>query len=98
MQSKGCSNTKRWLWWWTDAADIAVREKLPKWKQWKQGRSKEEYKVAKKNAYCTVYNAKQQAQSEYSQDINTENDQNKIFKMVWTTKGTSKVVQKQMWW
>ena len=36
------------------------------------------YKIAKKDASHAIYNVNQQGQSEYSQDINTENDQNKI--------------------
>ena len=36
--------------------------------------------------------AKQQAQSKYFQDINSNNDQNKIFKMAWAIKDTNKDV------
>ena len=48
---------------------------------WKQGGSKEEYKAAKKAANRAVYVAKQQSRTRYFQDINLENDRNKIFKM-----------------
>ena len=44
-------------WWWNDAVNDAVEEKRRKWKQWKLGRSKEEYQLAKKAASDTVYNA-----------------------------------------
>ena len=61
---------------------IVVKEKQKKeWKQWKLGGSKEEYQLAKKAASRAVYDAKQQPQSKYFQDINANKDWNKIFKM-----------------
>ena len=46
----------------------------------------------KKAASRAVYKAKQHAQSEYFRDINTNNDQNKIFKMARAIKDTNKDV------
>ena len=48
--------------------------------------------MAKKAASRDVYKAKRQAQSEYFQDINTNNDQNQIFKMAWAIKDTNRDV------
>ena len=60
---------------------LLKRNKKKEWKQWKLGGSKEEYQLAKKAASRAVYDAKQQPHSKYFQDINTNNDWNKIFKM-----------------
>ena len=42
-----------------------------------------------------MYDAKQQAQLKYFQDINTNNDQNKIFKMARAIKDTNKDVTRE---
>ena len=66
--NKVCGKTKggrvchNETWWWNDPVNV-VKEKRKKWKQWKLGRSKEEYQLAKKAASRAVYDAKQQAQS-----------------------------------
>ena len=78
-------------WRWNDAVNDVVKEKRKKCKQCKLGGSKEEYELAKKAASHVVYDAKQQAQSKYFQDINTNNDQNKIFKMARAIKDTNKM-------
>ena len=78
--------------WWNDAVNTFIKEKRHKWKQWILGGSKEEYNLAKKAARRAVYNAKQQAQSEYFSDINTNNNRNNIFKMAWAIKDTNKDV------
>ena len=64
---KVCGKTKdcRGTWWWNNAVNDVVKEKQYKWKQWKLGGSKGDYQLAKKAASHTVYDAKQQAQSEY---------------------------------
>ena len=46
----------------------------------------------KKSASCAVYEAKQQAQSEYFRDIDTKNDRHKIFRIAQAIKDTSKDV------
>ena len=56
---------------------MLLKKNYCKWKQWKLGGSKEEYQLAKKPASCTLYDVKQQAQSDYFQGINTDNDQKK---------------------
>ena len=73
---KGCGETKGgWVchneaWWWNDAVNYVVKEKQKKkkWNQWKLGGSKEEYQLVKKAASLAVYDAKQQARSEYFRD------------------------------
>ena len=78
-----------------DVVDDVVKEKRRKWKQWELGGSKEEYQLAKKAASRAVYDAKQQAQSEYFRDKNTYNDRNKIFKMALVIKDTNKDVTRE---
>ena len=79
-------------WWWNDPVNDVVKEKRRKWKHWKLGGSMEEYQLAKKAASRAVYDAKQQAQSEYFRDINTSNDLNRIFKTARAIKDTNKDV------
>ena len=53
---------------------------------------KENISWQKEASIYAVYYAKQQAQSKYFEDINTNNDRNKIFKMIQTVKDTNKDV------
>ena len=48
--------------------------------------------ISRKIVSHIAYDAKGQAQSEYFQDINTNNDRNKIFKMAQAIKDTNKDV------
>ena len=56
---------------------MLLKKNYCKWKQWKLGGSKEEYRLGKKPSSCTLYDVKQQAQSDYFQCINTDNDRKK---------------------
>ena len=71
---------------------ILLKRNEKKWKPRRLEGSKDEYKLAKKAARRTVYDVKQEAQSKYFQDINTNNDRNKIFKMARAIKDTNKDV------
>ena len=82
-------------WWQNNAVNNVVKENQHKWMLWKLGRSKEKCQSAKKAASHPVYDAKQQTQSEYFSDINTNNDPNKTFKMACTIKDTNKDVTKK---
>lgn len=48
--------------------------------------------ISKKRCNRALYDAKQQAQSEYIGDIDVNNDENKMFKMARAIKGTYKDV------
>ena len=71
---------------------ILLKRNEKKWKPRRLEGSKDEYKLAKKAARRTVYDVKQEAQSKYFQDINTNNDRNKICKMARAIKDTNKDV------
>jgi len=83
-ESRGKRHHERTLWWWCEKVQQAINEKKEAYKIWQGERtedSKRSYREKKSRARREVAVAKRQAWEQWSQNINTAEGKNKMFRI-----------------
>ncbi len=83
-KSRGQRHHERQTWWWCEEVQQAIKEKRDAFKRWQRERTegnKGKYKEKSTIAETAVAVAKERAWTEWSQNIDTAEGKQKIFKM-----------------
>ena len=83
-ESKGRKHTERITWWWNEEVQEAIKNKKVAYKRWQREGTevaRRDYKSSRNRAKREVARAKENAWSEWSQNINTSEGRQKMFRV-----------------
>ena len=83
-ETSGRRGRERETWWWSEAVQNILREKKAAFKRWQRTGEREDreaYRRKRNEAKRVVKNAKNQAWRRWSEDLNTREGQNKMFRV-----------------
>ena len=85
---------ERETWWWNDTVQQIIKEKKAAFRKWQRSGAEvdnEVYKRKKREAQRIVGDMKKEAWSQWSQDLNTREGRNKLFRVASQMKEDKKI-------